>query len=193
MAKSGKKTTEKIRSGLIDLLESAGAAENVSVTELCEHANINRATFYYHYQSVADVFEEIEDNVRADFEHAISAPAMTDEKTPDANFFAMFFSFVARNASVCKLIVNAPHTGKSTFLTNALEIGRKKVSAMMKEMFPDCPADSIDYYYTFVSSGFLGLITYWLNSDMREPIELIADIGARVAYSGIDYLKAAKQ
>ena len=141
MAKSGKKTTDKIHNSLIELLECASAVENITVTEICEHAGINRATFYYHYQSVAAVFAEIEDTLRSDFEHTISLPALTDAKTPDANFFEIFFAFVARNATICKLIVNSPHTGDNTFLTHALEIGRNKVSAMMTEIFPDCPTE----------------------------------------------------
>ncbi len=47
----------KMRRGLISLLQHE-PLEEISVTALCKAADINRTTFYLHYRSVSDVWEE---------------------------------------------------------------------------------------------------------------------------------------
>ena len=113
----------------------------------------------------------------------------SDLGAPNKSFYVMFFEFVARNASVCKMILNSPHSGNSSFLTRAMLGGRDKVVSTMSKLFPDCSADKIDYYYIFVSHGFMGLLEHWLNNDMKESIEYISEIGERISYGGIKYLQ----
>ena len=74
------------------------------------------------------------------------------------------------------------------FMIRALEAGRTKVVAIMSKLFPHCPAAKIDYYYIFVSNGFLGLLGYWLNSGMKESVHDIAEIGERRSTMGVAYL-----
>ncbi len=58
----------------------------------------------------------------------------------------------------------------------------------MSKLFPACPTSKIDYYYVFVSNGFMGLLQYWLNNGMRESTREIAEIGEKIAYGGVAYL-----
>lgn len=70
-----------------------------------------------------------------------------------------------------------------------MEAGRSKVVSVMSKLYPDCPASKINYYYIFVSNGFLGLLEYWLNSGMTESVNDIAEIGEQVSYMGVKYLQ----
>ncbi len=187
MSETKKKTTVKIRDTLIQMLNKT-SLDDITVTALCEKAKINRATFYYHYDSVQKVFEEIEKQAETEFALFLSKMSLNSDGTPERSFYVTFFDFVARNAPVCKLIIESPHKSEDTFLTRAMAAGRTKVVADMTKLFPNCPTAKIDYYYIFVSHGFLGLMTYWLNSGMRESVEEIAGIGEAVSYSGIKYL-----
>ena len=82
-------------------------------------------------------------------------------------FYVSFFEFVARNADICRIIIKS---GTGAFLSRALESGRYKVLGDMSKLFPACPTSKIDYYYVFVSNGFMGLLQYWLNNGMRYDI-----------------------
>ena len=175
------KTTAKIRTTFEKMLETTPMDE-ISVTDLCKAADINRATFYYHYDSVAAVYAEIEKNMESEFRQF-----MLQGSTAEKSFYVTFFEFVARNANMCRLIVNSPRTGK-TFLNEALEAGRARAVADITKLYHDCPAYKIEYYYLFVSNGFLGLMSYWLNSGMKESPEEIASIGESLSQRGIMYL-----
>ena len=183
-----KKTTAKIRESFIKLLETT-PLEDITVTAVCDKAGINRATFYYHYDSVQNLFDELERQLENEFNQSMSLAAYGSDGAPNKSFYVMFFEFVARNASVCKMILNSPHSGNSSFLTRAMLGGRDKVVSTMSKLFPDCSADKIDYYYIFVSHGFMGLLEHWLNNDMKESIEYISEIGERISYGGIKYLQ----
>lgn len=181
MSKSPKKkTTDKVKSTLIKMLEKS-PLEDITVTSLCLAAKINRATFYYHYDSVTAVFNELEAQIEQEFNQSITRAALASDGTPEKSFYVMFFEFVARNASVCRMIINSPHGSNNSFLTRALESGRYKATGMMTQLYPACSAHQIDIYYIFVSNGFMGLLAYWLNNGMHESVEEIAGMGERLA------------
>lgn len=186
MTVTRKKTTDKIKSGLLDMLGSTPFDE-ITATDLCKHIKLNRATFYYHYNSVQEVLAEIEREVENEFVQFITKATATEEGTLEKSFYVMFFEFVARNAALCKMLLGAKY--RSDFFQHALEAGRAKVMSVMSKQFPNCPAAKIDRYYIFVSNGFLGLLAHWLNSGMTESINDLAEVGEQVSYVGIKYLQ----
>lgn len=58
------KTKKAIRKAVVELLKEEGmTVEAVTVTALCQAADVNRKTFYTYYYSVLDVVKEIEDAI----------------------------------------------------------------------------------------------------------------------------------
>lgn len=51
------KTKRALHEALVELLKNR-RLEQVTISELCRVANVNRGTFYLHYARVEDVFEE---------------------------------------------------------------------------------------------------------------------------------------
>lgn len=181
------KTPDKIRATVVKMLETT-PLDDITVTALCSEAHINRATFYYHFDSVQAVLAEVEDEMEREFQQFISRATVSKDGVPEKSFYVTFFDFVARNAPICRMIINSPHKSTDSFLARAMDAGRTKVISVMTKLYPDCPTSKIEYYYIFVSHGFLGLMTYWINSGMRESVSEIAEIGESVSYSGIKYL-----
>lgn len=184
-----KKTTEKICESLIELLEATPRLDDITVTALCERAAINRATFYYHYDSVEAVFTDLESHMESEFMLFLSSTAMTADNKPEKSFYVMFFEFVARNASLCRIILNSPLRGANSFMARAIESGKYKVIGIMSKIYPNCPTAKINHYYIFVVHGFMGILEYWLNSGMHESVEEIAEIAETISYSGVKYLE----
>ena len=59
------KTKKGIHQALLHLLKNKPLA-HIKVTELCKAANINRGTFYFHYEEVGDVFKELFEEIMFD-------------------------------------------------------------------------------------------------------------------------------
>ena len=109
------------------------------------------------------------------------------EKLPDRKFYVSFFEFVARNAGVCRMLLNTQRPSDE-FMARVIEAGRRSALSMLSKLFPNCPAAKIDYYYMFVANGFLGLLGYWLNNGMKESTADIAEISERISTMGVAYL-----
>ena len=182
---STKKNTDKIKQCLTEMLQTH-TIEDITATELCKRAGVKRATFYYHYNTVQDVLAEIESKLQAEFSAWMTTSQTEANGMPGKSFYVTFFEFISRNVGVCRMLLNTQHP--SEFVTRAIKAGRSIVVAIMSRLYPDCPSSKIDYYYIFVSNGFLGLLTYWLNSGMKESISDIAEIGERISNLGVAYL-----
>ena len=189
MTEPKKRTTAKIRSTLVKMLGTMDI-EKVTVTDLCNNAGINRATFYYHYDSVRDVFVEVEKLTEDEFNEFLNKSAVSDDGIPDKSFYTAFFEFVSRNANICRMVMNSPHKTDDSFLARSMKSGCNKTMSVMTKLYPNCPTSKIKYYYMFVSHGFLGLMAYWLNTGMKETPAEIAAIGEDVSNSGVKYLQS---
>lgn len=185
MATGRRNTTEQIKKALTEMLGTM-PIEDITATALCDYAKVNRATFYYHYNSVQDVLAEIQSRVENEFMQWISQSSTDASGAPEKSFYVAFFEFVARNAGACKMLLGAQR--QSEFLSRAMELGRTKVVSVMSTIFPNCPMSKINYYYIFVSNGFIGLLQHWLSSGMKESISEIAETGERISNIGINYL-----
>lgn len=66
---SSLKTRKLIRQSLTDIIKENGGVSNVSVTALVKCAQINRSTFYTHYDSILQVANElVDENIDAYFD-----------------------------------------------------------------------------------------------------------------------------
>ena len=182
------KTKDKIQASLIKMLDAV-APDDITVTAICDSAEINRATFYYHYDSVKDVFADLEAKMERDFAEFISMSAFNSDGTPAKSFYVTFIEFVAKNATICRMILNSKHSAGKEFLSRAIESGRQKVTNLFAMLYPACPASKINFYYLFVSNGFIALIEYWLNNGMKESVAEIAEVGERLSFTGAKYLE----
>lgn len=66
-----RKIKGEIRRAFIDLVIEKGY-EKLTISEIAERADINRMTFYSHYDAIEDIFHEFVDDMEADIVDAIS-------------------------------------------------------------------------------------------------------------------------
>ena len=69
-------TVHMIQNVFLELLKEKPVAK-ITVKEICEHAEINRSTFYKHYQDVYDLMEKLENEAVEAFEKLLPCKAKT--------------------------------------------------------------------------------------------------------------------
>ena len=175
-----------IRQSLTALLHQK-PIQSISIRELCELAGINRGTFYAHYEDIYDLLNQIEAEMLEDFQKAL-APLL--EQSGDAvtplQITAGIFECTRENADLCSVILGP--NGDKNFATQLLDIGRKRCVACYSKFFPNATAQKIDYFYTFVSAGCIGLLEKWLNEGMTLSSTELAQIAEGIMLSGIQFL-----
>jgi len=63
MYKSAIRSKKKIQEAVIRLIANDKDFASISITDIAKEANINRGTFYNHYDNLNDVIEEMEDDL----------------------------------------------------------------------------------------------------------------------------------
>lgn len=166
------RTRKAIREAFEKLILTHDVAD-ISVSELAREADIDRKTFYLHYNGV----ESVADQMAADFlEEALSAIIQQSEGKTVAEqvdiSLAVVNEIIMKNLTVFKNIANALGTGQleKLFIRN---IG----TAMEANGHPVEPGEYADIAMRlqFYFSGALSLYSAWLKDDKGMPIEKVSE------------------
>lgn len=166
-------TKMMIRSSFIELLREKPVAK-ISVTELCERAGINRATFYAHYSDPSDLLRSIEDEILSDLsrwlEPAIAAQgdvALSDMLTP-------IIEYIGENADVCSVLLSS--SGDAGFQAKVVDAVEQPFLAGFRR---GGSREVAEYFYTFAADGCVGMLKKWLSGGMTVPPARLAEMMAR--------------
>ena len=100
------KTRQKIARCFLERLKEKPISK-ISVTELCQMARINRATFYKHYLDIPDLQEALENEMLYQFREFLQSRAFSDNGT----YRAMLIEFFRLRGSSAEAIARcAPQT-----------------------------------------------------------------------------------
>ena len=114
-------TKRLMKDALLELMEEKPFAK-ISVTELCERADVNRSTFYAHYADTAALLAELEDEVLAGMP-VMGGGSFEDELT-------RYFDHMRENAALFRTLIvrrgqRGLHAADSRRLPRALPPGRR--------------------------------------------------------------------
>ncbi len=173
-----KRTRKMLREALWEAIMEKGF-EHVTVSEVCDRAMINRATFYRHYEDINDLLlrglDEIFDEL-----YALGEPAVTPEELahykltgPPRNFI-LFMGFVEERAEFFRFMLS--DRGIPSLVTRLrtyveeLVLDRIRTS-MRADSSPLVPVE-------LVASGWagqiMGHIIWWLNHGQGISVEDMA-------------------
>lgn len=143
----------------------------VTVKMLCEHAELSRNAFYFHYKDINNLIEEIENNL------IIEATNLTKEFEtlgfPEnilATVTGLIDLFDSRRDTALMLMDKTYSVSFTDRLGEIFgEFNYKYYSLYNK----NTKREIYDAYYTFMSSGFYGTLKYWIeNPDAINKREL---------------------
>ena len=150
----------------------------VTVKELTDDADVNRSTFYFHYQDVNSMVLEMEDRFLEDFSVALTA---LEQKSHD--FIAILVRCLENHRDLCKLLLGS--NGDMSFVEKMKAIVAEKCSKIWKDAVPeltDVEASAMD---TFLIGGVMSTLQTWVLSETRVPASEITEILNRLIFDGI--------
>ena len=129
MNNSSRKTRKLIRSTFAEMLSEKGTIDKITVTELVKRANINRGTFYTHYDDVYSVAEDFETEILEQFDAASADIADLDA------FVESFFDFIKENEPYYKMLCKS---NEFIFAANKLVVtAANRMCELCKTVFGD--------------------------------------------------------
>lgn len=157
-------SSEKIETSFLTLILNH-KYEDISINQICEHANINRSTFYAHYDDINDLIVKIESKF------AKSMASIFDfglRQTHEA--FVEMFTFVKQNKYFYKAFLNIP------YVTLAETTTKTNVLANVTENIDRFKTGDIGLFYraSFFGAGVKEMCKIWLERDCAESPEEMA-------------------
>ncbi|MGE5372411.1 MAG: TetR/AcrR family transcriptional regulator [Solirubrobacterales bacterium] len=152
---------------LVDLLKEK-PLNRITVKEITEIADVNRATFYRHYQDVYDMFHQVEDDLLAEFKKAVTAQPVRglDDLR---GFYVRIFEFVGENADFGQMLAG---TNREMSLV-------EKCKDIVDDFLNDARTNNLPpvdrFANAFVVAGFVEVVKTWLNENMPVPPARMAE------------------
>lgn len=166
-------TKMMIRSSFIELLREKPVAK-VSVTELCERAGINRATFYAHYADPSDLLRSIEEEFMSELSRWVGPAISARSSGALEETLTAIIEYIGENAAVCSVLLSS--SGDANFQAKVVDAVEQP---FLSSFSYDGSREEAKYYYTFAADGSVGMIKKWLAGGMKIPPKTLAGMIAR--------------
>ena len=144
-------TKRTIREALIELLQTYPLSD-ISVTALCDHADVNRSTFYSHYENLYGVLDEIEEN----FLQHVSYIRGNATKEENLRQFDSYMEYIAQHRDEFLAL-----------LSNGRIVEKVTVQSLSiyKEENPDADSETLSrhtFFIRYACAGTYQLLRQWL-------------------------------
>lgn len=174
-----KYTKKIIKDTFIDLLDGKDI-KKITVSEICQKADINRATFYRYYLDVYDLLEKIAE----DFLRELKEPYEKDPARISnvGAFTKEILAVFLENKKLVKILFNT--NNNIYFLNDFLEVAYTMCKNRWMQDIPNITEEKVDYAVAFIFNGALGIVNYWVKNDFDDDIDNIADTIEELSYYG---------
>ena len=163
------KKTKKTFEESLAALAKEYPLNKITVKALCEKAELSRNAFYFHYKDIYDLVEEIENGVLNEVcGYLDDFREMGFPKNVLATIESMVFLLYERK-DISLMLLDTSFS--STFVPKLGEIFSDFNFEYYKAFHKTNKRATYDLFYTFISSGFYGMVREWLLSDDPIPVD----------------------
>lgn len=169
-------TKTLLKNSLIDLMHTH-SINKITIKELCEHADVNRSTFYLYYTDQYALLNEVESDLLIQVRQRLEK---LDSNVSNLHFLKELLTYIKENAEIFNTLLcrqdNIQFQQKfieSSIInlrTNVVLNGSEKVS---------------DYVYCFLTAGCLNMITKWIVADFDMDSNELSELIFRLSDSAV--------
>ena len=147
-----------LKNALIDIMKNK-SIHLISIKEICEEADVNRSTFYRHYDTQYDLYDEIIEDISND----IGGIYQDDFTTVE--FLTKVLEYIESKRETFLVILS--DNGK-------LRLGEAFVIFTGRFIDHNNTSELVTYVMGFIAAGLTSTIWTWLNKEERRPASDVA-------------------
>lgn len=181
-----RRTKKALRKSFAELLTQKNV-RHISVQELTDHADINRATFYLHYKDIYELQQQIEDEVVQEINAILEQYMPGREGESPYRLFVALLTYIQDNAALCKTLLgkNSSHT----FLNKMCVIVEKHcLYNWLNHFRVNNNTRELNYFSSFIVYGYVAAIAKWVESDMQDSPDKLARMLGNMGQYGVGFL-----
>ena len=158
--KKRKKSQEQIEKIFLQLIQKKNI-EEISVSMICEMAELNRSTFYANYIDIYDLAEKIKKNMEIEFAQF----QLSNNSKQDYDGYLSMFKYIKNNQIFFKTYFKLEDISMSKPTEYRIDLAEKYYDNKY-----------IDYHIEFFRAGLNAVIKKWLAGGCKESPEVINEI-----------------
>ena len=162
--KRKKDSQMKIQKVFIELIQTKKINE-ITVSDICQKANLNRSTFYSNYLDIYDLADKIKEELFQDVLDLYQEEAKEKKHSYD---FLKLFKHIKDNQLFYKTYFKLNYDNDNDALEGMIDYTEFEKYYSNKE--------HIKYHITFFKHGLNAIIQKWLNNDCKETPEEMIEI-----------------
>ena len=146
----------------------------ITVTEVCQGAQINRATFYKHYLDVPDLLEQIENRLLEELKAVVGempGGELTMEMLRDK--MTGMLQYIKNGAGTYMIL--AGDGADPTLPMKTFQLINSMYYPLLAQRFPQKSEAYREMLYNYLTLGCGGALMVWIRHGMRESCEEMAE------------------
>lgn len=174
-----RRTRHRLSEALMELLAKKPIS-SITVTELTELADVNRATFYSHYRDVHDMIDQLKYDGYQVMQAVVDKHSSSMGRGDYRGLVTDMVAYVDQNAD--KLYALMGPNGDGSFLEDISGLLRQAISDAVARTHPELARPMrlnpgrFDYQFSFIAGGAVGILGRWLAQGRPEPARYISDV-----------------
>ena len=176
-------TLRVLKESLLQLLEQK-PINRITVKEVCEKAELNRATFYLHFSDCFDLLESIKNDLLRDFRKSLGESGTSDIES----LISAIYGMIDRNENVCRvLIFENPNTA---LLRKMIESVKEASIANWQKELKNASQNDLEMLYIHLSNGLMHVVAEGYGKFDRKKV---ADFAAKVVGSTVGAMRSEQE
>lgn len=174
-------TNMMLKNSLIELI-SEKPINKISVKELCEKADINRCTFYSHFEDIYDLVHHVENEIFEEMKEFFENYNYRNSDDEAVKMIALILDKFVSNSKLCSILLSK---------NGELEFQKSMITMLQEQLIKDWFSNSqikddfADYRFQFAVHGSLGIIQHWLETGMKLSTKQVSEVIISLSSQGI--------
>ena len=143
--------------------------KKITVKLLCEAAGLSRNAFYFHYGDLDELFAEIENSILDEMRARLDDLGRIGFPNNVLGSINALVEIMLGHRKVCEMLMSPMYF--TSFSGKCYEIFSDFNYQYFHLYNKDTPRAVFDFYYTFISDGFWGMIRLYMKEDNTFPQE----------------------
>ena len=168
-----RRSRKLLKESLLELMKRKTFSD-ISVRDVTDAADMNRATFYLHYSGTAELLQSVEEDLLAELQSLVDAHMQeTFAVGSVAPVFEPVLDFSVEHRETCTILFASSEA--SGFFQAIQRLVHENGAPLVRTWFRPADPRLTDYLLNFLAWGFIGLLSEWFEKDMALPkAELLA-------------------
>ncbi|MEA5078693.1 MAG: TetR-like C-terminal domain-containing protein [Anaerolineaceae bacterium] len=161
-----------IKESLVELMQT-NPISKISVKMICDAADINRSTFYAHYQDQYDLLTKIEKEVITDIKEHVLPISFIEQSVTALSMFTQMLEYVKANAPLFKVLLSG--NGDASFQNELMYLGQEK---LIEELSDENQLDPrvMKYLELYAISGVESIVYKWVTDGCIDETDKLSEM-----------------